>query len=176
MPYLSFKVTVTVLAVDPSAGTVKGLALIIDVDATTAPAEKITEAVRDKVIPSVESVAVNMAVAATVEETANVTTPFALEAPDAAPILTAPRFEARLTVLPGIGFPSTSVKVTVTVLVAVPLAVTLIGLATTVELLAETAPVVKVMVAVVLKGIASEESVALSLRVPTVVAVIGKVT
>jgi hypothetical protein len=60
----------------------------------------------------------------------------------------APREELNVTLAPCTGLLLASSTVTVIVLVAVPLAATLVGLATTVELLALGEPAVKVTVAV----------------------------
>ena len=64
----------------------------------------------------------------------NVTTPLAVEVPDAAEIVSfAPREEVRLTVLPDNGFEFASVRVTVIVKVEEPFAGTVLTLATTVD-------------------------------------------
>ena len=62
-----------------------------------------------------------------------VTTPLELDKPDAAEIVSPPRFEERVTVLPEIGFEYASVRVTVMVEVEAPFAVTDVGDATTVD-------------------------------------------
>ena len=61
---------------------------------------------------------------ASVELTENVTTPLALDGPEAAEIVSFPaRFEVRLTVLPTIGFKYESRKVTVIIEFEVPFAI-----------------------------------------------------
>jgi hypothetical protein len=127
-------------------------------------------------MPSLESVALKVALSATVEETAKVTFPVALEVPEAAPIVVLAGVEARLTVLPATGLPSTSIRVTVMVLVAVPFAVTLAGLAATLELLGETVPFANTIVTVEGRVRLLVVSVAVSFSEPKVDAVIGKVT
>ena len=77
------------------------------------------------------------------------TTPLALDVPDAAEIVSvAPRLEARVTVFPETGLEFTSLRVTVSVEVVDPFAVTDIGLAAKVLCAAVTPPAVKVTVAV----------------------------
>lgn len=70
-----------------------------------------------------------------------VTTPKALELPDAAEIVSVPpRLDERVTVLPETGFPFASFKVTVIVEVVLPSAATDVGESLTVETVALTAP------------------------------------
>jgi hypothetical protein len=71
---------------------------------------------------------------AVVDFTVKVATPEALVVPETVVIVSlAPRLEARVTVLPETGFEVESFKVTVTVEVVVPSAVTEVGLALTVD-------------------------------------------
>ena len=70
---------------------------------------------------------------ATVFVTVNVTTPLAFDAPLAAEITELPPLFASVTVLPDTGFPFASFSVTVIVELVLPFAVTLDGLAATVD-------------------------------------------
>jgi hypothetical protein len=81
----------------------------------------------------------------------------------------APREDPRLTVLPLTGLPFASRSVTVMVDVATPSATTVVGLAVTVDALADTAPAVKVTKAVWVTVIVSVVSVPVSVAVPAVV-------
>jgi hypothetical protein len=101
-PFASLKVTVTVLTVAPSAGTLVGLAPTVDTVGETGPGVK-TTGVWERTVPSVESVAVNVADSATVEVTVNVTAPEELEVPDAALIFVLAGLEVNVTVLPETG-------------------------------------------------------------------------
>jgi hypothetical protein len=80
-----------------------------------------------------------------------------------------PSVTAKLTVLPATGLLFASRKVTVIVEVATPSAVTVVGLAVTVEAVADTAPAVKVTDAVWVTVIVSVVSVAVIVLVPAVV-------
>jgi hypothetical protein len=71
-----------------------------------------------------------------------VTTPVALELPEAVPIVVEAEVEDRLTALPLTGFPLASFKVTVIVAVCVPSATIMPALETTVDVEGETAPAV----------------------------------
>jgi putative transposon-encoded protein len=149
LEFASFKVTVTVEVVTPSAVTLVGEATMVDlpglvVDVTT-PAVKVTVAVGVMVIVSVESVAVYTTACAVRSVTVKVTTPLAFEGPDAAEITEAPEPAARVTVLPDTGLPAESFKVTVIVEIVAPSAVTLVGEAATVETVADTVPPWKVI-------------------------------
>jgi hypothetical protein len=174
--YLSFNVTEIVAGFWVPVAKTPGAAVIVQLAATTAPAVKVTAAVGVMEMLSVESVALNVAVSAAVEETVKVTLPVALELPEAAPIVVLAGVEASVTVFPDTGFPSLSVNVTVIVLVAVPLAAMGEALAVTEDLVGETTPVTKLIVAVAVRVRLSVESVAVSFKAPTVVAVTGKVT
>ena len=79
--------------------------------------------------------------------TVKVTTPLALEEPEAAEIVELPLPAAKVTVLPETALLFESFKVTVIVEVVDPSADTELGEAATVELDAETAPAVKVTAA-----------------------------
>ena len=113
-----------------------GVAVTVDKPASaTAVAVKVTVGLVLTVMPSVISVAVNVGVPGVRDFTVKVTTPEALDGPDAAEIVSvAPRLEARVTVLPTTGAELASSKVTVMVEVVTPSAVTEVGEATTVEL------------------------------------------
>jgi hypothetical protein len=80
--------------------------------------------------------------------TVKVTTPLALEAPEAAEMVELPVPWPRVTVLPDTGLLLASLSVTVMVEVVTPSAVTDVGLADTVECEADTAPAVNVTLAV----------------------------
>jgi len=81
----------------------------------------------------------------------------------------APREEARVAVFPLTGLPLPSRSVTVMVNVATPSAVTVAGLAVTVDVVADTAPAVKVTDAVCVIVTVSVVSVAVIVLVPAVV-------
>jgi hypothetical protein len=83
--------------------------------------------------------------------------------------VTVPSVAARLTVLPATGLLLASRKVTVIVDVASPSAVAVVGLALTVEAVADTAPVVNVTDAVCVTVMLSVVSVAVIVAVPAVV-------
>jgi len=125
---------VIVEVVTPSAVIDVGLAITVDCAAVTDPAIKVMVAVGVITRVSVVSVAVNTGVPAVIDVTVKVTTPLALDDPDAAEMVSVEfRLEARVTVFPDTGFEFTSMSVAVTVVVLVPLAVTLLGLALMVE-------------------------------------------
>ena len=130
----SSRVTVTVEAEFPSAVTEEGEALIVEVDRLTAPATKVTEAVEVRVRLAVESVAVKVDTPAEVELTVKVTFPEVSEGPEALDIVSPPRLEARVTVLPGAGLLEVSRRVTVMIADEVPSAVKLEGEELTVDL------------------------------------------
>ena len=85
----------------------------------TAPAVKVTEAVCVTVIESVVSVAVNVALPATVPFVVKVATPLPLVVPETVVIVFATPAEASVTVFPETGLEFASNKVTVIVDVAV---------------------------------------------------------
>src|SRR5258708_2531275 len=130
LPWASLRVTVTVEVVVPSAGTVEGLAPTVLWDESTAPVVNDTEGVCSIDTPSVVSVAWKVSVPAVVELTVNVTTPPAVDGPDAELIVGPPGPEllTRDTVLPLIGLSLTSLRVTVMVEVVLPSASALPGL------------------------------------------------
>jgi hypothetical protein len=164
--FASRKVTVIVDVTTPSAVTLAGLAVTVDALAETAPAVNVTEAVCVIVTVSVVSVAVIVAVPAVVDAIVPVVWPFASVA--AAGCVSVPNVVARLTALPFTGLLFASRNVTVIVEVATPSAVTLAGLAVTVDALAETAPAVKVTLAVCVTVIVSVTSVAVIVLGPAV--------
>ena len=125
----SFNVTVTVDVVVPSAVTELGDALTVDCAAVGVPAVNVTVAVCVTVTVSVVSVAVNTNAPATVDFTVNVTTPDASLAPEALLIVGVPVPDvlASATVFPDTALLFASFKVTVTVDVVVPSAVTELG-------------------------------------------------
>jgi hypothetical protein len=81
----------------------------------------------------------------------------------------APRDDAKLTIFPLIGLPLASSNVTVIVDVATPSAVTVAGLALTVETVADTGPAVNVTEAVWVIVTVSVVSTAVIVLVPAVV-------
>ena len=100
-----------------------------------------TVAVWVTVTESVVSVAVYVTASAVASLTVKVTTPLALEGPDALEIVELPPAWPRVTVLPATGLLLRSFSVTVTVEVATPLSRTLVGLAETVDCAAVGVPV-----------------------------------
>jgi hypothetical protein len=168
--FASRRVTVIVEVATPLATTVAGLAVTVEVVADTAPAVKVTEAVGVIVMESVVSVAVIVAVPAVVERTVPVVWPFASVAATGCTIVSAaPREEVSVTVLPLTGLLLVSRNVTVIVDVATPSATTVVGLAVTVEVVADTAPAVNVTDAVCVTVIVSVVSVAVTAVVPATV-------
>jgi hypothetical protein len=134
LSFTSFKVTVMVEVVLPSAATEEGEAATREWSALTAPGVKVTAAVEVKVIVSVVSVAVKVAIPAWVDLAVKVTTPLALEEPELGAIVSVPpRLELRETVFPETGLLLESSKVTVIVEVVVPSATNDEGEAATVE-------------------------------------------
>ena len=104
------------------------------ISVTLLAAVKVTVAVWLTITPSVVSVAVKTGVPAVMEETVKVTTPAMLEAPEAAETVSvAPRLDASVTILPASGVLLPSFKVTVMVVVPVPLATSEPGDAVTVD-------------------------------------------
>ena len=89
-----------------------------------------------------------MTVSAFVSFTVKVTTPLAFEGPLAAEIVELPVPCERVTVLPLTGWLFASIRVTVIVEVVEPSAVTEVGLALTVDLVALAGPATKLTVAV----------------------------
>jgi hypothetical protein len=165
----SRSVIVIVAVVVPSAVTLAGLAATVEVVAETAPITNVTAAVWVMMIVSVVSVAVSVLVPAVVERTVPVVWPAALVTAAGCPIVSvAPREEARLTALPATGLLLASRNVMVIVALATPSAVTVVGVAVTVEVVAETAPAVNVTAAVWVMTMASVVSVAVSVLVPAV--------
>src|SRR5439155_262024 len=134
LPFTSIKVTVMVDVVLPLATILVGLATTEDWAAVAVPAVKVTKAVWVTVMVSLESVAVRVAAPAVVDFTVKLATPLALVLPETvAMVSVAPRSEASVTVLPGARLPLASFKVTVIAEVVPPSAVTLPGLAATVD-------------------------------------------
>jgi len=130
----SFKVTVIVELVTPSAATEIGDADTVELAALTASDAKVTVAVCVIVTLSVVSVAVKTGEPTVEDFTVKVTTPERLEDPEAGVIVSvASRLEASETVLPGTATLAASFKVTVTVDVVTPSFATFAGLAVTVE-------------------------------------------
>jgi hypothetical protein len=170
LPLASRRVVVIVDVVVPSAATVVGLAVTVEVVADTAPAVNVTVAVWVTTIESVVSVAVSVLGPAVVDRTVPVVCPLALVAAAGCPIVSvAPREEANVTVLPLTGLLFASRNVTVIVEVTTPSAATVVGLATTVEVVAETAPMANVTDAVCVSVMVSVVSVAVSVLGPAVV-------
>jgi hypothetical protein len=170
LPLPSRSVTVIVEVATPSAVTVAGLAVTVDVVAETAPAVNVTDAVCVSVMVSVVSVAVIVLVPAVVERIAPVVWPAASVAAAGCVIVSvAPREEVRLTVFPLTGLPLLSRSVTVIIDVATPSAATVPGLTATVDVVADTAPAVNVTAAVCVTVTLSVVSVAVIVLVPAVV-------
>jgi hypothetical protein len=154
----------------PSAVKVVGLALTDEVVADTAPAVNVTATVCVSVMVSVVSVAVIVLVPAIVDRTVPVVWPLAsVTTAGWVKVSTTPRDEVRVTVLPATGLLFASRKVTVIVELTRPSAVTLAGLAVTLEAVAETMPAVKVTAAVCVIVMVSVVSVAVTVAVPAVV-------
>jgi hypothetical protein len=168
--FASRSVIVMVDVATPSAATAPGLAVTVDALAETAPAVNVTDAVCATVTVSVVSVAVIVLVPAVVERTVPVVCPAAfVTAAGWTTVSIAPREEASVTVLPLTGLPLPSRKVTVIVEIAVPSAVTVVGLAVTVDTVGDTAPTVNVTAAVCVTVMLSVVSVAVTVAVPAVV-------
>ena len=109
---------------------------------------------------SVTSVAVKVGDPIFEDFTVKVTTPELSDAPDAAEIVSLdPRLDARLTVFPSTGFPRLSMRVTVTVDVEVPSAVTVKGEAETVDREALPGPAVNWTGTVLGSGLEPTEAV-----------------
>jgi hypothetical protein len=167
---VSRSVTVSVEVVVPSATTVVGAAATVDVVADTTPAVNVTAAVWVTTMESVVSVAVSVLVPAVVDRTVPVVCPLALVGvAGCTRVSVAPREDARVTVLPLTGLLFASRKVIVSVDVVVPSAVTVVGLAVTVDAVADTGPAVNVTDAVCVTVMLSVVSVAVSVLVPAVV-------
>jgi len=165
----SFKVTVIVEVVEPSAKTAAGAAVTVELAALPVPATKLTVAVCTTIRLSLASVAVKIGAPVVVAFTVKVTTPDESEAPEAAEIVSAaPRLEASVTVLPETPRLLTFFKVTVMVDVEMPLAVTVVGEAATVELAPLVAVVAKATLTVWLTTTLSVVSVAVKTGVPVV--------
>jgi hypothetical protein len=168
-PLASSNVTVIVDAATPSAVTVAGLALTVETVADTGPAVNVTDAVCVSVIVSVVSVAVIVLVPAIVERIVPVACPPASVAAAGCVIVSAaPRDDASVTVFPLTGLPLPSRSMTVMVEVVIPSATTVVGLAVTVEVVADTAPAVNVTAAVWATVRVSVVSVAVIVLVPAV--------
>jgi hypothetical protein len=166
---VSRKVIVIVDVATPSAVTVVGLATTVDALADTAPAVNVTAAVCVTVIASVVSVAVSVPVPAVVDRTVPVVCPLTLvTAAGWTRVSIAPRDEASVTVLPATGLLLPSRRVIVIVDVATPFATTVVGLATTLDVVADTPPVANVTTAVCVTVIVSVVSVAVTVLVPAV--------
>ena len=142
----SFRVTVMVEVVVPSAVMEVGLATTVDWAAVGVPAANVTVAVCVIVIVSVVSVAVKTPAPEVLDFTVKVTIPEIL-GPDAAEIVSvAPRLDERVTVFPETGLESASFNVTVIIEVLLPSAITDAGLELTVDCAAVTGPGTKVTV------------------------------
>ena len=141
--------TVIVEVVLPLAATLVRLAETVDLAAVGVPAVNVMAAVGVRVTESVVSFAVNTAFPAVVDLAVKVATPPVFVVPKTVVTVSVPfLLEVRVTVLPGTTMPAGFFSVTVIVEVVVPLAVTLAGLADTVETVAEGGPTTNVTVAV----------------------------
>jgi hypothetical protein len=170
LPFASSSVTVIVAVATPSPKTAAGLAVTVDTAADTAPAVKVTEAVCVSGSASVASVAEIVLVPALVELTLPVTRPSASVGAAGWVIVSGtPRDDRRVTVFPLTGLPLVSRSVTVIVVVDTPSAVTVLGLAVTVDVAAETLPGMNVAVAVCVTVTPSDVSIAVIAVVPAVV-------
>jgi hypothetical protein len=175
LEFASYKVTVIVDVVVPSEAIEVGLATTVDWAAATEPTLKVTEAVWVTVIESVVSVAVNVALPAWVDFVVNVATPLPFVVPETVTIVLVTPVDARVTVLLETGLEFASFNVTVIVDVVVPSAVIEVGLATTVDWAAVTAPAVKVTEAVCVTVSVSVLSVAVKVALPAAVPLVVKV-
>src|SRR5207237_856391 len=143
--------------VAPSATTDVGLALTVEVPAVTGPTVNVTVAVWVMGIVSVECVGEWRAPTTTVSFTVNEYWPLALVVPLTVVMVELPPLAASETTLPLTGWLEASFRVTVMAEVVLPSATTDVGLALTVDVLALTAPSVKVTVAVWVMVIESVE-------------------
>ena len=125
----------------PSAVTDPGLATSVEVVADGAPGLNVTE-VNSCTLPSV---AVMVSVCANVDASVVVNTPLALVVPEMVPKLFAVPLPDSVTAVSAIALPWASSTVTVSVVVDTPSAVTDPGVATSVEVAAETGNTTEVM-------------------------------
>jgi hypothetical protein len=170
LPFASRNVTVIVEVATPSPKTEAGLTVTVDTPADTAPAVNVTETVCGSGSVSVVSVAEIVLVPALVEPTLPVARPSAsVGAAGCTIVSVAPREDARVTVLPLTGFPLASRSVTVIAEVATPSASTVLGLALTVDVAAETLPAPNVTVAVCVTVTPSVVSIAVIALAPAAV-------
>jgi len=141
-------VTVMVLSDTPSATTLVGAATTLDVPPDTAPAVNVIVAVWVIVTPP--ATAVMTAVPEVNEVTVAINCPDAFVVPLAGVkvSMVLPREELNVTLAPLTKLLFASRTVTVMVLVAAPFATTLVGLAATLDVVAEGGPATKVTVAV----------------------------
>ena len=144
---ISRTVMVMVLNDTPSATTLVGAATTLEVPADTAPAVKVIVAVC--VMVTLLATAVMIALPDTNDLTVAINCPEAFVVPEAGvKVSVAPRLDDKVTLAPFTKLLFASRTVTVIVLIAAPLATTLVGAATTVESAGEMAPETKLTVAV----------------------------
>src|SRR5574341_120587 len=164
--FTSRTVTVIVLTVTPSATTLVGAAATVEVPPLTGPAVNVI--VGGELIVTPPATAVITAVPDVNDVTVAINCPDPFVVPEAGvSVSVVPREELKLTVAPDTKLLFTSRTVTVIVLVAVPSATTLVGLAATVEEPPVTAPAVNVTIAVA--ACATLFATALIVDVPIVV-------
>ena len=141
-------VTVIVEVADPSATTVDGAALTVEVDPEGEPVVNVTVAVCVTFTEPLTAALIT-ALPAVVDVTVPVIWPDAFVVPTGCVIVSVtPRDDDRVTVAPGTGLLFASRTVTVIVLAVVPSAKTVPGAAVTVETAAEGVPAVNVTAAV----------------------------
>ncbi len=141
-------VIVIVLVATPSATTVVGDAATVEFAALTAPAVNVIVAV-DVTLIVTFTTALIVDVPIVVDPTVPVICPLAFVVPEGwVMVSVAPREELKVTVAPGTGLLLLSLTVTVIVETVTPSATTLVGEAATLEVVADGAPAVNVMLAV----------------------------
>ncbi len=146
--FTSRTVTVIVLVNIPFATTLVGAATTVELVALTAPAVNVTVAV-EVTFTLPFTTALIVAVPIVVDLTVPVICPLAFVVPEGCTIVSVtPREELNVAVAPGTGLLFASRTVTVIVETATPSATTLVGFATTVDVVADGAPAVNVMLAV----------------------------
>ncbi len=145
--FTSRTVTVIVLTVTPSATTLVGLADTLEVPPLTGPAVNVI--VGGELIVTPPATAVITALPEVKELTVAINCPDPFVVPLAGvSVSVAPRLDDSVTLAPDTKLLFMSRTVTVIVLVAVPFATTLVGLAVTVDRDADTVPATNVTVAV----------------------------
>ncbi len=146
--FTSRTVTVMVLVAVPFATTLVGEAVTVEFAALTVPDVNVTVAVEVTLIdPFTTALIVDVPIV--VDLTVPVICPLAFVVPDGCTIVSvAPRLDDKVAVAPGTGLLLLSLTVTVIVETVTPSATTLVGLAATLDVVADGAPAVNVMPAV----------------------------